>query len=476
MPPAPPRPAPATRTPTSRSPAPALNPVIVIPTYWSAADRAPGVGERGAYDYTTPIDKPVPELQTCLESLERVRGVLRVVVLVVAEPEIARRARGRVDAICRAHPALNPLVVGEAEAACVRKAVGRTADHVPSETVALRGYGAIRNMGLAVSAAFGHDVVVFLDDDVVVTDEDFLIDGVYGLGALTRQDLLIAAKSGYFVDEAGSPYARPSDEWSERYWTKAADFNKVMERAQSATRITRSNHMFGGCCALHAAAYTKVPFDPYLTRGEDLDYVLDLRARGFDVWFDNAWSVSMRKPTEMLSKPALFMQDTYRWLYEYRKLEAMNSRRDLRTITQESLMPYPAPWLFPEVRDRVRKTAWRRFLTGPDRAAYLRIITRGRRDADRYATMSSTRYLSFALVWPTVAAGLWDDRFLQGALLRTGSVAPAPAASGARAADPLPAMPVAASDVDEAEPAEALADAASAASAAVPPATKGEGR
>lgn len=118
------------------------------------------------------------------------------------------------------------------------------------------------------------------------------------------------------------------------------------------------------------------------------------------------------------------MQDVHRWLYEYRKLDAMNARRDLHTITPESLMPYPAPWLSSGVRRRVFRTALRRFLTGPDRLAYLRILVRGRFDADRFARSASSRYLSFAMVWPTIVAALWEDRVIASAILQTGEVAP----------------------------------------------------
>ncbi|HIZ19036.1 MAG TPA: hypothetical protein IAA22_08020 [Candidatus Olsenella stercoravium] len=417
-----------------------MNPVIVIPSCWDRSARVGALGERGVYDYTTPIDKPLPELEVCLSSLERVSGVLRVIVLVVAPKECEDAARARVNSICRSHADLNPLVIGAKEAAHVERAVARMAHHVAGETVSLRGYGAIRNMGLAVAAVLGHDVVVFLDDDEVVTESDFLTKAVWGLGSLTRQNLQVLAKSGFFIDRLGSPYAEPSSEWSEKYWSKAADFNRVMERAQtSASRITRSNHLCGGCCALHAAAFSKVPFDPYITRGEDLDYVLNLRANGMDAWFDNEWYVEAQPPEEMAGAPSVFMQDVHRWLYEYRKLDAMNARRDLRTITPESLMPYPAPWLSAEVRRRVFRTALRRLITGPDRLAYLRILTKGRYEADKFARSASSRYLSFAMVWPTIVSALWGDRVIASAILSTGQAAPRAvhAAPTAPESDPL---------------------------------------
>ena len=403
-----------------------MNPLIVIPSYWTEGDQpglADELGERGAYDYATPIDKPLPELETCLSSLEQVRGVIRVAVLVVADEACYDAARARVNSICRSHPNLNPLVVGREEGKRIVDAVSKVAPTASGEVASLRGYGAIKNLGLAVASVFGHDVVVYLYDDEVVLDPDFLTNAVFGLGAYTRQDLKILAKSGFFIDENDSPYAKTAKSWTEKEWTKTTQFNKVMERAQKAkNRITRSNHMCGGCCAIHAEAFTRIPFDPYITRGDDLDYVLNLRSHGVDAWFDNEWCVRLVPPEEKASSASVFMQNIYRWLYEYRKLDVLNSRRDLRTITPESLMPYPAPWLSAGVEKRILHTALRRLVAGPHRLDYLRIITKGRRDADEFARQNASRYLSFSMAWPGVIASIWDDRFLQGAILRTGEV------------------------------------------------------
>ena len=162
----------------------------------------------------------------------------------------------------------------------------------------------------------------------------------------------------------------------------------------------------------------------------------NLRANGMDAWFDNAWFVRSQPPEEMASVPSMFMQDVHRWLYEYRKLDAMNARRDLRTITPESLMPYPAPWLSAGVRRRVFQTALRRFIKGPNRLAYLRILTKGRYDADKFARAASSRYLSFSMMWPGVVAALWEDPLLQGAIRRTGEIVP-PEERAAAATDDL---------------------------------------
>lgn len=400
-----------------------MNPVVIIPTYWAQTDTSGSFIRSSVYDFTTPITTPLPELEVCLESLEQVRGMLRVIVLVVASPSCATSARARVNAICRAHADLNPLVIGGEESDTVRRAIATVAPQLEGETVSLRGYGAIKNMGLAVASIFGHDTAVFLDDDAVVLDDNYLIDAVYGLGTKTKQSQLIAAKTGYLLNRAGndSPFAQTKRvRWADKLWSRSAGYNLVMKKAISLARISASNIMIGGCCALHAEAYMRVPFDPFITRGEDFDYLLNMRARGMHVWMDNEWCVRSQPPV-VTSEPQRFLQDAYRWCYESRKLEKSNASRRLHKVTPESLAPYPGPWISDDVRSRISGTALRRFIAGPDRGEYLRIFLSGRHEADRWAESVAARYLPFAAAWPHLMAALWDQKALRARLLRTGT-------------------------------------------------------
>ena len=398
-----------------------MNPVVVIPSYWTWQDEPLEIGRVGAYDHATPIAKPLPELETCLASLDAVRGVLRVVVLLVAPRSCAEGARARVDAICRSHPRLNPLVVDQREADLVTRAVEAIAPKMDRESVSLRGYGAIRNMGLAVAAVLGHDVVVFLDDDEVALDENFLIDALFGLGLDNRQGLPIMAKSGHFLDRSGSPYADVSKpHWRDRHWAKRVEFNQWMHRAQTGTRISRSNYVCGGCFAVAAQAFCNVAFDPVIPRGEDLDYLLDLRMHGLDVWFDNQWRVR-HLPPECPSRAARFLQDVYRWEYEVAKLRFANSSIGLRQVRPESLRPYPSEWVSPEVSHRIALTSLLRAIAGPERMAYLKIFLRGRRKARAWADRHCSSYFAFQTYWPKIMGTLWQDALLARRLVHSGT-------------------------------------------------------
>lgn len=399
-----------------------MNPVIVIPSYWNRGEDAVEFGDVCAYDHATPVLKPVPELEVCLDSLEDVRGILRVIVLLVAPADCEADARARVDGICRAHRDLNPLVIGSAEAEVIAGAVERCVPRLGGSAIALRGYGAIRNMGLAVASVLGHDVVVFLDDDQVVPNGDFLIDALYGLGMKTRQNLPILAKSGYFLDTDGSPYAPQGDlPLRDRFWSKRVSFNQWMHRALSTTRISRSNYVCGGCFALAGEAFTHVAFDPTITRGEDLDYLLNMRMMGYDVWFDNAWCVRHVPPDDS-SHATRFLQDVYRWEYEIAKLGRANATIGMRQVRPESLRPYPADWLDGgNVRRRVLLTSLIRMLAGPERGRYASILFRRRHEAQGWAASVAGTYFELLTYWPQIMSFLWDNMLIARRVVNMGT-------------------------------------------------------
>lgn len=389
-----------------------MNPAIVIPTYWANDPSQPG-----AYDHATAVDEPLPELARCLDSLDDVRGVIRVIVLLVAPSEAEASARARVRAIVRDHPDLNPLVIGSREARLIAGRIETVCPSFSGEVVSLRGYGAIRNMGLAACAMLGHDVAVFMDDDEVALSPDFLVDAVYGLGRLTRQDLKILAKTGHFVDENGSHLADISrPKFWERWWSKRREFNEWMSGALEGPRIKRSNYVCGGCMTVHAAAFSRVPFDPWITRGEDLDYLMNLRMAGFEMWFDRQWYVRHLPPATP-DAPNRFLQDVYRWIYERAKLDFCARRPSLRRVTADSLMPYPGKWLTAELDGRISRTAFARAIAGPNRGAYLRVWRKGRADAYAYAQANDENYARLLSFWPSVMDEIWDDEVLAAAVL-----------------------------------------------------------
>ena len=386
-----------------------MKPAIVIPSYWSSGERLGESGGVACYDHATPIDTEQPQLADCLKSLEQVAGLGTVIVLVAASPDVEERAVHRVADIVAASQLPDVVVIDSFKAAGLRDQFAHLLPEEYSSAVGLVGYGAIRNLGLVACCALGCDVAVFIDDDEVVLDPEFLAQAVYGLGAQPRTGTPVVAKSGYFLDHRNSALAdRRRVHFYDRYWSKRLEFNEWMTQALAGPRISRSNTVCGGCFAVHAEAFTRVSFDAWITRGEDTDYLINLRAYGVDVWFDNKWRVR-HNPPRIADRAFRFEQDVFRWVYTRRKIEVLNSNIDLHKILPEQFMPYPGPWISSELATRIRKTVALRAAFSPERAAYSKIRRTWRKDAVEYAEQNCGKYMRFQGCWPQITGLAWQN-------------------------------------------------------------------
>lgn len=392
-----------------------MNPAIIIPTFHqAAADRDKSLAE-SIYDHPTPLDAP-GTLERCLESLQKVQG-LGQIIITVSHNEAVEKVKGIVDRF----PQMHTLVISESEAAIVQQRLEQLGFGDTADKIGVHGYSAVRNLGLVISNILGFDSVVFLDDDEVVEDPEFLIKAMYGLGKLTRREIPILAKSGYYLNAKGSFLSMSQNKWYNHYWQQGSAFNNWITKAMSGPRLSRSNHVCGGCLSLHKQAYMRVPFDPWIPRGEDLDYLINLRMYGSDVWFDNQWYLVHLPPQER-HEGHRFRKDIFRWIYEYYKIEFSQSQIDLLQIKPSSLEPYPGPFLERGLEKRIKRTALLRSLARPDRAAYRKAAHVATNEAIEYAQKYCDHYFEFQRIWMQIMAQTENDKVLQQALIEAALV------------------------------------------------------
>ncbi|MBO4365010.1 MAG: glycosyltransferase [Eggerthellaceae bacterium] len=393
-----------------------MNPLIVIPTFISSRNH-PSDSPSAMYDHTTPLGSE-GELSRCLKSLMRVQGIGAVAVLVAAEPGIEEEAADKVRNVAAQFPQLSIMVVSEHELDIVRRRFEQLNLGRLEYEVGLMGYAAIRNLGLVLANVLGFDSVVFLDDDEIIEDSEFLIKGMYGLGKLTRRGIPILAKTGYYINEEGTYYSMSQDKWYNRYWEQGKAFNAWIDSAMAGPRLSRSNHVCGGCLAIHKEAFKRLSFDPWIVRGEDLDYLLNLRMYGSDIWFDNQWTLR-HLPPKTASEGRRFRMDIFRWLYEFRKMEYSRTQIDLQQVKPSSLEPYPGPFLEPGIQKRIKRTARLRSLGRPDKQEYRKAAKAATNEAAAYAAKNCSKYFEFQYVWPELMVRTEGDSILRNALLRS---------------------------------------------------------
>ena len=393
-----------------------MNPVILIPVFISARRHAEVGQVTSTYDHTTSLSSQ-GELPRCLDSLRKVRGLGHIVILVAAEPSIENQAASKARSIAEYFSDLSITVVGAPELALVRQRMEQLGVPVRNE-IGLSGYGAVRNLGLLVANMLGFDAAVFLDDIAVVEGEAFLEKAMYGLGKLTRRGVPILAKTGYYLNEEGSFLSNKPTKWYDHFWQQGKAFNAWITKAMAGPRLSRSNHVCGGCLALHKEAFRRVSFDPWVARGEDLDYMLDLRMYGSDIWFDNQW-VMRHLPPATPREGLRFRQDIFRWLYEYRKIEYARTQIDLLQIKPQSLQPYPGPFLESNITKRIRRTALLRSIGRPDGRGYRQAAKSATGEAAKYAETHCSKYFEFQFKWPAIMSRFENDVIMQGILVQS---------------------------------------------------------
>ncbi|HET6352205.1 MAG TPA: glycosyltransferase [Coriobacteriia bacterium] len=389
-----------------------MEPVVVIPTFWTRRRSGRGrstVDEVSAiYDHPTPINEE-STLASCLQSLRNVRGLGRVLVIVaVTDESIAHQAEDRVREIVDEFPDIDAFVFGPAEMGSLHRRLEQLEFADMIEGVTLMGYGAVRNVGLIAAAVLGHDSVLFIDDDEIVRDADFMERALYGVGQTLQDGTPLLAKSGFYVDEQGQWQHSEPVRLSDMFWRQRDAFNAGLGVMMKPPRIQRARLAFGGCLILHRDMYTAVSFDPWVTRGEDMDYVINVRMHGGDVFFDDEWRV-VHLPPEQVSEALRFRQDVYRFVYEHRKIEFAKSQVDLRQVTPKSMAPYPGDFIDSSVGWRAWATGMLRAIMRPEKALYFKAANHAVRDASEFAREHCQHYFEFQRRWPLMMERIWDD-------------------------------------------------------------------
>lgn len=393
-----------------------MNPAIIIPTFHVSPLRKHRDAENVMYDHPTPLNEP-GDLKRCLDSLQKVNGLGQIIITVSAADEIVAEATAKVQAIANEFPQMHIMIVSAPEAEIIQQRLEQLGFGDLSRSIGLEGYSAVRNLGLVVANILGFNAVVFIDDDEVVEDSEFLTKAMYGLGKLTKKGIPILAKSGFYLNREGTYLSLSQDKWYNRYWQQGKAFNNWISKAMAGPRLSRSNHVCGGCLALHREAFRRLSFDPWIPRGEDLDYLLNLRMYGSDVWFDNQWQLTHLPPEER-HEGRRFRRDIFRWIYEFYKIEFSRSQIDLLQITPSSLEPYPGPFLEPGIERRIKRTAFLRSLARPDKQAYRDAASSAVNEADVYAQANCMKYFELQYTWAEVMLRTENDSVLRQALVQ----------------------------------------------------------
>lgn len=206
-----------------------------------------------------------------------------------------------------------------------------------SSMIDLQGFSKIRNTGLLLSQALSMEMVTFLDNDEVIEDPDYLQIASEYLNQ--RFDgKWVTGKGGFYLNPDGSIFLPPRKLWWDILWNKIKWMNQTyQEILKSQERLVPTPMLLGGNLVLHCRLFRRVPFDPFIPRGEDTDYLINASKLGFFILFDLKLRIKHLHPERAgIYYVEELKGDIDRFLYERHKV-----KRGLSL----NLDPYPGYFL-----------------------------------------------------------------------------------------------------------------------------------
>ncbi|MBA7691364.1 hypothetical protein ES703_99907 [subsurface metagenome] len=330
---------------------------IVIPSYWGPAGGLSGGEEEIIFDHPTPLNEE-GTLGWLLDSFELVNTQeFKVVVVVVANAshitnEVIAKVQDVVEPY-RAHydiALLHSQNLNRLRRALIHDGVPEAA----CELINLDSYPAVRNMCSLAGILNGSEITIFLDDDEAIIDSKFLSKAQEFIGS-EYQGQEIKAVAGYYLqpdsyrlDVSGVPA------WRRPYWNNASAMNEAFELIIGRPpRLKPTPFIFGGNMVLHHDTVMKVPFDPLITRGEDIDFLINLRINRITLWLDRELYIKHVPPKIFRPAWRSLREDIKRFLYERKKVI---DHEEIEGVGWKELMPYPGTFLGPDLEERIIRT------------------------------------------------------------------------------------------------------------------------
>lgn len=331
---------------------------VVIPTYWSRVDNAWEVGD-AVYDHPTPLNGDdtlgrtlesmkilnnknfkliIPICTTCKEIEEEAEKKVR---------EIIKKVNFNIETYIFTASNLNNIKVILEDKGLSKKTVSLLDIH---------GYSNVRNICLYTSHVLSSEVTILIDDDEIFENpefidmaKEFIGKRIYGKG--------VFGVAGYYLNKYDEFYDDVNMLTWMTYWDRFGSKTKAFDKIISCDpRIKITPFAFGGLMVIHKNLFKTVPFDSDVTRGEDIDYLINSKMFGFDFFLDNKLNIKHLPPKKNHPVWKRLREDIYRFLYEQTKIKSQYEVNNMTMVTADHFSPYPGDFLRDDLEDKIFKT------------------------------------------------------------------------------------------------------------------------
>lgn len=332
---------------------------VVIPTYWSRKSTEGWKKGDAIYDHPTPVDKE-GTLKRTLESLKNLndKDFKLVILLCPTTIDIEKEAEEKVKNIINSVDMGIETFLFTPRSLRTIKNIFKSSDLKREiiDMMSLKGYSNVRNMCLFSAHILASDVVILIDDDEIIENKNFISMSKKYIGKRIYGEIIYGV-AGYYLNKHDEYYddvdMEPWMTYWDRFGSKAKAFDKIIG---CEPRLKQTPFAFGGAMVIHKNLYQLIAFDPNITRGEDIDYLINSKMFGFNFFLDNKLSVKHLPPKKNHPVWQRFREDIYRFMYERAKLSSQYAVNNMTIVKPEDFDPYPGEFLKGDLEDKIYKT------------------------------------------------------------------------------------------------------------------------
>lgn len=333
---------------------------MIIPSYWRR-EEAIGIKDTDiTYDHPTPLDQDGTLLRA-IESIKILnnRDFSLFVIAIANAEDIETRAEQKVLNILSNSEAGVPLYFFSHSH--LRKLLSMLQNKIEKDLLyllSLRGYSNIRNMCLFLAHILGSDIAILIDDDEVFEDPFFIEKAVEFIGEEVKDLGFVGAVAGYYLQQDGSWRLKPKEDRWATYWNSVEKMNEAFNIfIGQGPRLKETPFAFGGNMVIHKRIFQEIPFDPGITRGEDIDFLINMRMFNHKCYIDNTLYIKHLPPPKPHPIWKQMREDIYRFIFEREKLRKQRKIKGMHYVTPEELDPYPGAFLRDDLEEKIYKAS-----------------------------------------------------------------------------------------------------------------------
>ncbi len=328
---------------------------MVIPSYWRRKKAEERKETDSVYDHPTPLDGK-DTLSRALESVSILKNKdFNLVILGVSTAlDIQEKVESRISSIVKdSAPGVETLFFSYSHLNQIHRNLTQHKKEEFIPLLQLDGYSNIRNLCLFSAHLLGSEAAVLIDDDEIFEDPRFMEKALEYIGK-KHEGQTVLAVAGYYINPDNDFLINKDIPIWLTHWNKIDCMNRAFKEViGKAPRLKETPFVFGGNAVIHRDLFMKVPFDPGITRGEDIDFLINARMFGFKFFLDNQLSIKHDAPPKTHPEWLKMREDIYRFMFERKKLETQESIPHMVPVKAEELGIYPGEFLREDLEERI---------------------------------------------------------------------------------------------------------------------------